>query len=247
MQRTARELSLSETAFLLAGDHQSEAAVRIFTPVTELPFAGHPVLGAAAVVAGERNVYNVRLRTGAGIVNVRLRRSGDEVFHGEMEQPHPEQMVFDREPELLQSLGVSQPLSPVKAYRNGPVHLYVELSSAEEVAALRPDLRALGELGSFGVSCFARVREGVVKTRMFAPSLGVDEDPATGSAAGPLALHLVREGALKQGEGIEIHQGVEIGRPSLLQARVEGAADGEERVLVGGAAIFVAHGSYLLA
>jgi len=77
---------------------------------------------------------------------------------------------------------------------------------------------------------------------MFAPSSGVAEDPATGSAAGPLALHLARHGRIGWGEEIEIAQGVEVGRPSKLYARVEGSADEVERVEVGGSAVIVARG-----
>ena len=81
---------------------------------------------------------------------------------------------------------------------------------------------------------------------MFAPALGVPEDPATGSAAGPLALHLARHGRIGFGQEAEIHQGEEIGRPSLLRARVTGTPERVERVLVGGAAVVVAHGEYRL-
>jgi trans-2,3-dihydro-3-hydroxyanthranilate isomerase len=81
---------------------------------------------------------------------------------------------------------------------------------------------------------------------MFAPGLGVREDPATGSAAGPLALHLARHGRIAYGEQIEIRQGAEIGRPSVLFARVEGSDGHVERVAVGGSAVIVARGTYRL-
>jgi trans-2,3-dihydro-3-hydroxyanthranilate isomerase len=113
------------------------------------------------------------------------------------------------------------------------------------VASLRPDLEALAELGEFGVSCFAGSGRSF-KTRMFAPAFGVPEDPATGSAAGPLAVHLARHGRIAYGDSVEIRQGEEIGRPSVLRARVEGSADGIEKVLVGGGAVVVAHGEYRL-
>ena len=81
---------------------------------------------------------------------------------------------------------------------------------------------------------------------MFGPALGVAEDPATGSAAGPLAVHLARHGRLPFGTEIEIVQGVEIGRRSVLRARVEGSADRIEHVFVGGSAVIVARGEYRL-
>jgi trans-2,3-dihydro-3-hydroxyanthranilate isomerase len=249
MQRTARELNLSETVFLLVPDsvETADARLRIFTPATELPFAGHPTLGSAFVVGRRQDSERVRLQTGAGIVAVALRREGEEIVYGEMEQPIPVVEPFEPAAELLQALGVERSGLPIEAYRNGPVHLYVELPGEEEVAALAPDLRALGALGEVGVSCFAGAGTSF-KTRMFAPGLGVPEDPATGSAAGPLAVHLARHARIEFGEQIEIRQGAEIGRPSVLYARADGSRAPEriERVLVGGAAVLVAQGEYRL-
>ncbi len=247
MQRAALELNLSETVFLLPadGDADADARARIFTPRTELPFAGHPVLGSAFVVGRREGAAAVRLQTGAGVVRVALRRDGEQIAYGEMEQPIPAAEPFDRVPELLAALGVERSELPVEAYRNGPLHVYVTLPADEAVAALAPDLGGLARIGTFGVSCFAAA-DRRVKTRMFAPALGVGEDPATGSAAGPLALHLARHGRLEFGQEIEIRQGAEIGRPSILRARVEGSAEQVERVIVGGGAVFVAGGCYRL-
>jgi trans-2,3-dihydro-3-hydroxyanthranilate isomerase len=252
MQRTARELNLSETVFLLPAEEGADARIRIFTPATELPFAGHPTLGSAFVV-GQRSLTGlVRLQTGAGLVPVRLEREHGEVVYGEMEQPVPSVAEFARAGELLAALGLERSELPVEVYTNGPRHVFVALPDHDAVAALGPDLVALGRLGEVGVSCFARsvsgeAGPGVVKTRMFGPGLGVAEDPATGSAAGPLAVHLARHGWSAFGETVEIHQGAEIGRPSLLRARAEGSADDVERVLVGGSAVLVARGEYRLA
>ena len=134
---------------------------------------------------------------------------------------------------------------PIEGYRNGPVHVYVEFPSEDAVAALRPDMGALERLGVYGINCFAGSGERW-KTRMFGPALGVAEDPATGSAAGPLAVHLARHGRVAFGTEIEIVQGVEIGRRSVLRARVEGSAERIERVFVGGSAVIVARGEYRL-
>jgi trans-2,3-dihydro-3-hydroxyanthranilate isomerase len=248
MQRTARELNLSETVFVLPADddHGADARVRIFTPAAELPFAGHPVLGTAFVLGGRLGVPAVRLATGAGVIPVELTRQGDQIVFGEMEQPIPTAEAFGDVDELLASLGVERSELPIEAYRNGPLHVYVALGSEAAVAALRPDMRALAELGPLGVSCFFAGADTRVKTRMFAPALGVPEDPATGSAAGPLAVHLARHGGIEFGERIEIRQGAEIGRPSRLHARVDGSRDRVERVLVGGSAVVVARGEYRL-
>jgi trans-2,3-dihydro-3-hydroxyanthranilate isomerase len=248
MQRTARELNLSETVFVLDSDsHGADAAVRIFTPSVELPFAGHPVLGTAFVVGTARGLDTVRLQTGSGLVPVVLRREEDVVVYGEMEQPIPTWRRFEAERELLAALGVQSSGLPVEVYDNGPRHTYVELSDEASVRELTPDLRALADAGEVGVSCFTVLDGGArVKTRMFGPALGVAEDPATGSAAGPLAVHLARHGRTAFGQRIEIHQGAEIGRPSVLWAVAEGSDQSVTRVAVGGGAVIVAHGEYRL-
>ena len=125
-------------------------------------------------------------------------------------------------------------------------HVYVTLQSKDAVAALEPDLQALARLPDvLGVNCFAGDgREW--KTRMFAPGGGVPEDPATGSAAGPLACHLARHGRISFGEQIEISQGAEIKRPSTLYARVSGSGAQIEKVEVGGSAVVVARGEFRL-
>ena len=251
MQRAARELNLSETVFMFRSDEpHAHLRIRIFTPATELPFAGHPVLGAAFVVGRAMGSPVVRLETGLGVVPVTLTRpdGGGDPVYGEMEQPIPTVEEFALGEELLAALGIAgdrDGLLPIEAYRNGPVHVYVELPSEEAVAGLAPDIGAIARLGVFGINCFAASGERV-KTRMFGPSLGVAEDPATGSAAGPLVVHLARHGRVAFGTEIEIVQGVEIGRRSVLRARVDGAPDAIERVAVGGSAVIVARGEYRL-
>jgi trans-2,3-dihydro-3-hydroxyanthranilate isomerase len=244
MQRTARELNLSETVFFLPAAHGGDVRVRIFTKADELPFAGHPVLGSAFVLGEALGAPRVILETGAGAVPVELERTGERITFGRMEQPIPVPEPYEHATALLAALGVSASGLPVEAYRNGPRHVYVELPGEAEVAAIEPDQRALAGL-EIGVSAFAG-RGRAWKTRMFAPYHGVPEDPATGSAAGPLAVHLARHGRIGFGEEIEIRQGEEIGRPSRLYARAEGTADKVERVLVGGSAVIVAHGEYRL-
>jgi trans-2,3-dihydro-3-hydroxyanthranilate isomerase len=245
MQPLARELNLSETVFVLTPEQGGEARIRIFTPAVELPFAGHPVLGTAIVVGVERGHDAVTLETGAGLVPVALAHGGERVSYGSMRQPIPSWKPFAQQAELLDALGVKRSRLPVEVYVNGPRQVYVELASEEEVAALRPDMSALAALGQVGANCFAG-SGAQWKTRMFGPGLGVPEDPATGSAAGPLAVHLARHGRIAFGEQIEIHQGMEVGRPSLLHARAVGSAERIERVEVGGSAVIVASGEFVL-
>jgi trans-2,3-dihydro-3-hydroxyanthranilate isomerase len=246
MQSIALELKLSESVFLLAPEGEGDARVRIFTPSAELPFAGHPVLGAAVVLAGALDATEVVLETGSGPVALQIEPGGGRVRSGSMSQPVPSWEAFAAAEELLAALGASESLLPVEVYENGPRHIYVTLGSEREVAALDPDLRALERIaGEAGVSCFAG-GQGSFKTRMFAPGLGVPEDPATGSAAGPLAVHAVRHGLAAGGEEIEIRQGAEIARPSLLKARVQASGESIERVEVGGSAVTIALGELWL-
>jgi trans-2,3-dihydro-3-hydroxyanthranilate isomerase len=241
LQQIAREMNLSETVFVYKPEGDGHARIRIFTPTIEMPFAGHPTLGTAFILSGPLQLEEIRLETGMGLVPVRLERddSGRIVF-GRMAQPLPTiQPYGGDEAELFDILGVDGSELPVELYDNGVKHVYVALSSEDEVAGLRPQLGRLP--GPFCFNCFAG--EGVRwKTRMFAPSSGVAEDPATGSAAGPLALHLARHGRIAFGDEIEISQGKEVGRPSTLFARVDGSAEDVQRVEVGGSAVTVARG-----
>lgn len=143
MQRIAREFNLSETVFVLPAEEGSDARVRIFTPATELPFAGHPVLGTAFVLSAAGDRETIRLETGAGVIRVDLTRENGRIVSGRMRQPIPSWESYDRAGELLAALGVKSAELPVEAYRNGPQHVYVTLASEQEVAAVQPDLGAL--------------------------------------------------------------------------------------------------------
>ena len=246
MQKLARETNLSETVFVLPPEQGGHARIRIFTPAQEIPFAGHPTLGTAFVLAMPLQLIEIRLETGSGIVPVALEREGARIIFGWMEQPIPTVEPYSGEAELLAAVGVERSELPVEVYDNGLKHVYVTLGSEDEVAGLRPDMGKLADLpGVMGVNCIAG--SGTKwKTRMFAPSGGVPEDPATGSAAGPLALHAARHGRIEFGQEIEISQGAEIARPSTLHARIDGSADQIERVAVGGSAVVVARGQFRL-
>jgi len=242
MQRLAREMNFAETVFLLPPQDGGDVRMRIFTPGAELPFAGHPVLGTAFVVGGALGADAVKLETGAGLIPIALERDGGQVVFGRMMQPIPAWEPFTPERELLAALGADSSGLPVELYHNGPPHVYVQLASEDAVAALRPDLAALADLG-VAANCFAG-RGRTWKTRVFYPSAGIAEDAATGSAAGPLAIHLARHGQIGFGEQIEIRQGAEIGRPSVLYAKVTGDRDQIGSVEVAGSALIVAEGRY---
>jgi trans-2,3-dihydro-3-hydroxyanthranilate isomerase len=241
MQALARELNLSETVFALPPGQGGHARIRIFTPASEIPFAGHPVLGTAVLLGGPMQLTSIRLETGVGVIPVRFEREGPRIRFAWMTQPVPTVAPFEQAGALLAALGVAASVLPVELYDNGLRHAYVTLASREEVAALRPDLGRLAALPPIGFNVIAGDGRAW-KTRMFAPHHGIPEDPATGSAAGPLAVHLLRHGRIAGGEEIVIEQGAEIARPSRLHARVTGAAARIEAVEVGGSALVVARG-----
>lgn len=245
MQALALEIGFSETTFVLPPERGGTVRLRIFTPVTELPFAGHPCLGTAWVLAAPLQRDVVELETWSGVVPVELERdeSGAIVF-GRMTQPVPRVEPYPDPDALLRALGLDGSRLPLETYDNGVHHTFVALGSPGEVAALRPDFPALADLEVLA-NCFAG-SGSAWKTRMFAPSDGVPEDPATGSAAGPLVCHLCRHGLVEWGAEIEISQGVEIGRPSTLYARATGRDGSIERVEVGGRAVVVARGEFRL-
>jgi trans-2,3-dihydro-3-hydroxyanthranilate isomerase len=246
LQSLAREINFSETVFAYPPTQGGHARIRIFTPGHELPFAGHPVLGSAFVIGNTTNAEEVRLETGRGVVPVRLERDGSRVTFGWMSQPLPTVEPFGDPAALFGALGVKHSVLPVEIYDNRVRHLYVALESDEAVALLRPDLGTLAQIvASCGVNCFFSSGRRV-KNRMFAPGMGVAEDAATGSAAGPLTLHLIRHGRIQFGDRIEISQGMEIRRPSTLYSRVYGRDDHVERIEVGGAAVIIGSGEFSL-
>ena len=247
LQPLAKEMNYSETVFVYKPQGEGHVRIRIFTPTSELPFAGHPVLGTAFILAAPLQLPEIRLETGQGVVPLTLDRDNQgRIVFGRMQQPVPTVEAFEPQEELFRALGISGSELPVELYDLGIRHVYVALPSEEAVAALEPDYAALARLtGIVGVNCFAGSGPRW-KTRMFAPADGVAEDPATGSAAGPLAVHLARHGRIPFGEQIEIFQGAEIGRPSTLYAKVEGSAEQIDSVEVGGSAVVVARGEFRL-
>lgn len=239
-QAIAREMNLSETVFVLPPEQGGHAKLRIYTPRQELPFAGHPVLGTAFVLAGPLQSGELRLETGVGVIPVRLERDEVRVLFGWMQQPLPEQREFPRGAELCAALGIDGSALPIVEYNNGPSHLLVVLDEPERVRALSPDF---GRLGDFPATISVAAGSGDrYLTRVFAPAAGVLEDPATGSAAGPLAVHLVRNGRLRFGERLHLEQGTELMRPSELHVVVSGEAERIDRVDVGGSAVLIARG-----
>ncbi len=241
MQALALEVGFSESVFVLSPEDGGHVKIRIFTPTFELPFAGHPTLGTAFVLAAPMQLGVINIETGRGIVPVALERDqSGRITFGRMEQPVPTVEEVANTGALLAAIGVEQAELPIELYDNGATHILVALASEEQVAALRPDVATIIALGVTGVSCFAGSGDRWT-TRMFWEG---GEDAATGSAAGPIACHLARHGTIAWGDEIVISQGATIGRPSTLYARAEGSGGLIDRVEVGGQAVTVARGEF---
>ncbi len=156
-----REMAFSETVFVYLPEQGGHVRIRIFTPAAEVPFAGHPVLGTAFVLAGPMQLVEIRIETGAGIVPVVLEREENRLVFGRMSQPVPTVEPFRPAERLLSVLGVEHSQLPVEIYDNGMPHVYVVLEDEEAVARLEPDMAALARFqneemtGIGGINCLA--------------------------------------------------------------------------------------------
>ena len=133
LQPLAREMAFSETVFVYPAEGAGHAKLRISPPASELRFAGHPVLGSAFVLAGPMQLKEeIRLKTGAGVIPVRLEREGAKIVFGRMQQPVPtvEPSPVD-DAELLDALGVKESLVPIELYDNGMRNLFVVLRDVQ--------------------------------------------------------------------------------------------------------------------
>jgi trans-2,3-dihydro-3-hydroxyanthranilate isomerase len=243
MQALALEIGFSETVFVLPPEQGGTARIRIFNPAAEMKFAGHPTLGAAFVLGAPLQRGLVELETGAGIVPVVLERdeSGRIVF-GRMTQPVPRIEAVEDPERVLAAIGAERSTLPIELYDNGARHIIVTLGDAAELGTLVRDGEAIAALEITGVNVVARA-DGGWRSRMLWTR---GEDPATGSAAGPIACHLARHHQIAWGDEIVLRQGVEMGRPSTLHARAEGGDGLIDAVEVGGAAVVVARGEFRL-
>lgn len=246
MQALARELNLSETTFVLPAESGGTARVRIFTPRAEIPFAGHPTLGTALVLGRRLDAQTLTLELGVGHVPVVLERKEGRVVGGWFSRPAPPPMAFTQPDELLGALGLRQTASPVVVYDNGMRHAVVHLASKVEIEELQPNLNALTRVPVDTVDVFTF--DGTVTLlRVFAPSHGVFEDPATGSAAAPVFCHLVEYAGFDPRATLSIRQGAHLQRPSRIEVRRSpGPTSTPSLIEVGGAGVVVARGEFEL-
>jgi trans-2,3-dihydro-3-hydroxyanthranilate isomerase len=264
MQTIAKEMNLSETTFVLpAEDAANDFRVRIFTPGSELPMAGHPTVGTTFILARERMIESpgdaapstVRLEEGVGPIPVEITwREGAADFI-EMSQPLPTfGPVFGDKAAIAAALSLDPPdidaRLPCQVVSCGVPFLYVPLANLDAARRARPRLDLIERhLHGFPPEVFVFTTEtefqgSGVHSRMFAPGLGITEDPATGAASGPLGCYLVRHNVVGSDSQLDItsEQGVEMGRPSFLRIRVDHAGERITRVRVGGRCRYVGGG-----
>ncbi len=267
MQALAREMNLSETTFILPpADPANDFRVRIFTPGRELPMAGHPTIGTAFVLAHDKmlppggDIVTIRLEEKVGLIPVRLEMKNgvpDKIW---MTQPRPAfGPVFPNVAPVAQMLGIDpadiRSDLPIEVVSCGLPFFFVPVRDLATMRRLsfQRDLsrRVLGSLEVAGVFTFAMEVENpgsTVHSRMFAPDLGVPEDPATGSASGPLGSYLVRYGVVRAAPKAAIvsEQGIEMGRPSFIHIEITQEANEITEVKVGGQTVFVGGGEIVL-
>jgi trans-2,3-dihydro-3-hydroxyanthranilate isomerase len=270
MQKIAREMNLSETVFVLPPGDRAKALrrLRIFTPTTELPMAGHPVVGTWHVLAlrgvvpapasGAGSV-SVQQELGVGILPVAIEFAGGAPVRVVMTQPPPRlaerpdlagaaaralgldptEIATAALPLVVASTGIPFLVVPV---RGRAALARIAVREAELVACL-DDAKASG---LYAVSLETHAGDAVASARMLGPpAIGVGEDPATGSAAGPLAAALVHYGVVRPVDGVArfvIEQGVDMGRPSRIEAEVEGGPGAVRTVRIAGGSVVVIAG-----
>jgi trans-2,3-dihydro-3-hydroxyanthranilate isomerase len=267
-QQIAREMNLSETVFVQPpGDPAAAARIRIFTPTQEIPFAGHPVLGGFFVLGKlgrfplNEPITRICYECNIGTFPVELHVRDGDIRRVVMSQPKP-QFLGTVEPvkdlfELAKALSlpksqITEAKFPVEVVSTGLPVMVVPIRSLTAVRSIVPDVTAIKGLceryGANGIMVFTTVTVeelSDVHTRMFAPPIGVVEDPATGSASGALGAYLVHHGVVDVAPITEIiaEQGYEVDRPSRLLIQVESDDDVIQSVKVGGQAVLVIEGS----
>jgi trans-2,3-dihydro-3-hydroxyanthranilate isomerase len=263
MQSIAKELNLSETTFVLPPDDaKHDCRVRIFTPASELPMAGHPTIGTAFVLTREGILKKSQLifQEGVGPVPVTIASKDGAPGFIEMVQPLPEfgPRIADRDA-LAEMLSLPRSAIvdlPSEVVSCGNPFFFIALDGLESIRAIRfrADVaeRVLNGVGTKGVYVFTMEAErpgSNLHGRLFAPGEGIAEDPATGSAVGPLGCYLVKYGVIASSGELRcvVEQGIEIGRPSFLHVRIAHRGEEISEVRVGGTCHYVGAGYFEIA
>ncbi|SIS58281.1 PhzF family phenazine biosynthesis protein [Paracoccus saliphilus] len=248
MQVIAREFNLSETIFVMAPrDPANTARVRIFFPTAEIPFAGHPTIGCALHLANGQD-GRILLEEEAGLVPVEIRGGQAEFIAPKLPVVHPgktDAELIARALDLPEAAVGFEDHRP-GIWQGGPAFLYVPIASLADLAAARPIepfwSRLMGEAQVDSAYLYTPEDSGF-RARMFSPTAGIPEDPATGSASAILAAQLLESGALPEDQThIPLQQGVEMGRPSRIGLTAILRHGSLSEIRISGSAVPVAEG-----
>ncbi|MSO45476.1 MAG: PhzF family phenazine biosynthesis protein [Acidobacteria bacterium] len=263
MQQMAREMNFSESTFILPAERpDTDVRMRIFTPLTELPMAGHPTIGSTFALAHAGTIASGSARVvfglGVGPVPVELEWDGPHLSFARMTQVNPtfgppvaQRAAVARAIGLTEAdLAATLPIRPVSC---GLPYLIVPIRDAATVDRAISDASAARRLSDetgidLPLFLFAFAPPASAYSRMFAPTLGITEDAATGSASGPLGCYLVQQGLVagEAAQHIVSVQGVAMGRPSRIHVAIAGGPDAITHVQCGGRARLVARGEFLV-
>lgn len=259
MQTIAREFNLSETIFVQAPQNSSHTArVRIFFPTAEISFAGHPTIGCAVHLAMAQHegdfTANLVLEEEAGLVPVTVTRTGTSV-EAEFTAPVLPFPTAASAPDALIAAALGLPRIGFASHRlgifqGGPRFLYVPVADLDDLALAWPQEPAWSRLMTLaqadGAYLYTPGTNCDFRARMFSPTAGIPEDPATGSASAILAAQLQAAGALNPGTSqFTLHQGVEMGRPSLIHLTVD-RTNAITAIRIRGSAVPISHGQIVI-
>ncbi len=263
MQAIARELNLSETTFVLPPeDSECDYRLRIFTPEIELPMAGHPTIGTAFVLARQdpqrlqSACADIRFAERVGVIPVRIKVKNGQPATISMVQPLPDfGPVFEQRHIIADMLSLAEEDlladCPIAAVSCGVPFLFVPVKTLSAVKRIslklevwKKHLQGSGFPHVFAFTQETESRQSTVHCRMFAPAMGIPEDPATGAASGPLGCYLLRHGLVsaQQARTMISEQGFEIGRPSHIHIEITTKHGDITRVVVGGECVEVGSG-----
>ncbi|MBT2569680.1 PhzF family phenazine biosynthesis protein [Planococcus sp. ISL-110] len=266
MQQIANELNLSETAFICPPKKpHNQISLRIFTPQVELPIAGHPTIGTAFVMAylkmlpSQHGLNRWIIEEGLGDITVTVQKEGEKISKVEMIQPLPvfgeiltrQALVADL---LSLPKGELDTRFPIQTISSGLPFLFVPIRSLAAIKEINfrtdvwerhfsgiPDRQHI-----FAFTTETEHDTSTVHCRMFAPAMGIPEDPATGAACGPLGAFLVEHGVIDSSEeesySIRSEQGIEMGRPSFIDITITKKKQKYQEVKIGGTAIVIGQG-----
>ncbi|TLS35081.1 PhzF family phenazine biosynthesis protein [Pseudalkalibacillus caeni] len=270
MQKIARELNLSETTFVFEpDDSEAHRKVKIFTPQMELPMAGHPTVGTAYVLASEGLIKTeegkntVIFEENVGKITVDIFKENNRIVKVEMTQPVPEfGAVFDNEELAAELLSLSvddlDNRYPIQTVSAGVPFIYIPVKNLEAMERIKFRLDIWQDHFSGNedtkhifVLCPEVMNEGsTVNSRMFAPAMGISEDPASGAATGPLGAYLVKYGIAGQDQDGEYklrsEQGIQMGRPSFIDIKVKVEKEEVSEVKIGGSCVEIGEGKLYL-